>query len=85
MIKIEIDKRNGSVDAKSKITSYYHNPHGAAWVWANGVRFWKLNNTTHSTAGPAWVGAGGDKEYWVDGVELTEEEFNEKYGEVASE
>jgi hypothetical protein len=39
---------------------------------------WYLNGKLHRTDGPAIEHSDGDKEWYLNGIELTEEEFNER-------
>ena len=41
----------------------------------NGT-FWKLNGNLHREDGPAIEYANGTKEWWLNGKQYTEEEFN---------
>lgn len=41
----------------------------------NGYRTWTLNGQLHREDGPAVEWADGTRQWWIDGQELTEEEF----------
>ena len=58
-----------------------HNTQGPAVVYANGSVWYYQNGKRHRTDGPAVIHAKGRVEYLVDGRELSEEEFNQKYGQ----
>ena len=40
-----------------------------------GTKFWYKENLLHRKGGPAIEYANGDKEYYLNGVEYTEQEF----------
>jgi broad-specificity NMP kinase len=42
------------------------------------TKCWYLNDKLHREDGPAFEWADGTKEWWLDGEELTEAEFNAK-------
>ena len=54
-----------------------HRTDGPAVEWHNGVKFWYHNDRLHRTGGPAVEWANGHKEWWINGVILTEAEFNQ--------
>ena len=37
------------------------------------------NGKAHRLDGPAWIYPNGDKEYWIDGKQLTEAEFDSRF------
>ena len=41
-----------------------------------GTKCWWLNNERHRTDGPAIEYADGQKRWYINGVELTESQFN---------
>ena len=43
-----------------------------------GSKFWYLNDKRHREDGPACEYTNGDKSWYLNGEELTEEEFNNK-------
>ena len=45
-------------------------------VYENGYRQWWQNEQLHRLDGPAVEYVNGDKEWWINGVQLTQEEFN---------
>jgi len=51
-------------------------------VSANGDREWYQNGMRHRLDGPAIDDADGYKEWYIDGEELTEEEFNNRNNKV---
>ena len=55
-----------------------HRDDGPAGELADGTKVWYLNGEHDRTDGPAVEWPDGTKEWWVDGVELTEEEFNNR-------
>ena len=55
-----------------------HRGDGPAVEHANGVKFWYHNDRLHRTGGPAVEWANGHKEWWINGVILTEAEFNQR-------
>ena len=57
-----------------------HNTRGPAIIWDNGTVAYWVNGKLHRTDGPAVIRANGTVEYWVDGKQLSEEEFNRRYG-----
>jgi hypothetical protein len=44
--------------------------------FANGDKWWYLNDKRHREGGPAVELANGDKEWYLNDKELTEAEFN---------
>lgn len=62
-------------------SKYWHNSSGQLHrtdgpaVIDNGSKHWFQNCIRHRTDGPAIERADGTKEWWIDGVKLTEEEF----------
>ena len=47
-------------------------------VYDNGNQFWYLNGNLHREDGPAVEYANGDKQWFLEYIEYTEEEFNAK-------
>jgi hypothetical protein len=54
-----------------------HREDGPAMAWG-GVKFWYLNGQLHRSDGPAIEGSRGRKEYWLNGENLSEDEFNKR-------
>lgn len=46
--------------------------------YLNGSMFWYLNNIRHREDGPAILYPDGYKEWWLNGLKLTENEFEEE-------
>jgi hypothetical protein len=62
-----------------------HRTDGPAIEYANEDKSWYMHGVHHRTDGPAIIwGDTGRKEWWVNGVELTEKQFNSKYGTGSS-
>ena len=53
-----------------------HRLDGPAIECANGTKHWYQNGKLHRLDGPAIECANGTKHWYIDGVELTEVEFN---------
>lgn len=45
-------------------------------VYPNGSKFWWLNEELHREDGPAIEWLDGTKEWYLNGVELSEQDFN---------
>ena len=56
-----------------------HRQYGPAIELVNGSKAWYQNDQLHRTTGPAIEWADGDKEWYLDGQQLTEAEFNERF------
>ncbi len=56
----------------------YHRIDGPAIEFANGYKAWYQNGKCHNLNGPAIEFADGHKSWYIEGVEYTEEEFNQK-------
>ena len=54
-----------------------HRIDGPAVEWANGTKEWYQDDLRHCTDGPAIIWANGKMEWWINGVRLTEAEFNQ--------
>ena len=52
-----------------------HHLDGPAIECPNGYKAWFQNGVRHRLDGPAREYTNGTVEYWIDGKELTEEEF----------
>ena len=55
-----------------------HRLDGPAAVWDSGAQAWHQNGLLHRLDGPAVVWTDGSLEWYIDGVCLTEEEFNKR-------
>lgn len=55
-----------------------HRLDGPAVIFINGYTAYFQNGEPHRIAGPAIVHADGIKEYWIDGIMLTEDDFNQR-------
>ena len=53
-----------------------HRTDGPAVERAYGLKRWYVHDKLHRLDGPAIEDANGSKYWWVDGINLTEEEFN---------
>ena len=47
-------------------------------VYADGTKYWYLNDEIHREDGPAIEYANGTKCWYIDGKELTEAKFNNR-------
>lgn len=56
-----------------------HREDGAAIEYASGTKCWCVNDKRHRIDGPAieWSD-GGRKEWWIEGTQYTETQFNKK-------
>lgn len=52
-----------------------HRINGPAFIGADGREVWHLHGREHRLDGPAVVYPDGYTEYWIAGVQLTEEQF----------
>jgi hypothetical protein len=55
-----------------------HREDGPAIEYSNGTKFWYLNDELHREDGPAAEYSDGTKGWFLNGVELSEEEYNNK-------
>jgi len=55
-----------------------HREDGPAAEYSNGTKFWYLNDELHREDGPAAEYSDGTKGWFLNGVELSEEEYNNK-------
>jgi hypothetical protein len=55
-----------------------HRIGGPAFEWQNGCREWFYNDRRHRLDGPAIEGFDRTKGWWIDGVQLSEDEFNRR-------
>jgi hypothetical protein len=51
-------------------------------VYPNRDKYWYLNGKLHREDGPAIEYLNGTKEWWLNGEQLTEEEFNREMNPV---
>ena len=61
-----------------------HRLDGPAVENVNGTKFWCQNGKFHREDGPAVEKADGSRRWWIHGVELTEDEFNNRIQNTAS-
>jgi|TARA_Y100000296_G_C4945792_1_gene143745 hypothetical protein len=47
-------------------------------VWTTGAILWRLDDKLHREDGPAVEYAHGEKEWWLHGKKLTEEEWKQE-------
>ena len=70
--------------AKDGTRGYYnnagelHRDKGPAVEWPDGSKGWVQNGQYHRTDGPAIERASGRKNWYINGVEMTEDEFNQR-------
>jgi hypothetical protein len=55
-----------------------HREDGPAIEYANGDKFWIINDELHREDGPAVENVDGYKAWYIDGIELTAEQFNSR-------
>jgi hypothetical protein len=55
-----------------------HRVDGPAVEWANGDRSWYQNDQRHRVDGPAIEYVNGYRQWWIEGKQLTQEEFNKQ-------
>ena len=58
-----------------KGTYIKHNQYGPAVIWADGSKFYYIQNKAHRLDGAAVIYLDGLEEYWINGKYLTKEEF----------
>jgi hypothetical protein len=58
-----------------------HREDGPAVEHSNGNKCWYIDDRLHRADGPAIEWVNGYKEWWLEGIEYTEEEFNNKIKE----
>jgi hypothetical protein len=61
-----------------------HREDGPAVEWADGSKGWYLDDRKHRVDGPACERADGSKAWWLNGVHLTEAEFNKRKNKPCS-
>ena len=59
-----------------------HRLDGPACEYANGSKSWCQNDKLHRLDGPALEYPDGEKAWYIEGKELTEEEFNNRNNKV---
>ena len=59
----------------------YHRDDGPA-VEYDGVKYWYIHGKRHREDGPAIEWPHGSKEYWLEDIQYTEEEYWEKIKEL---
>jgi len=59
-----------------------HREDGPAVELASGDKFWRQNDQLHRLDGPAIEYANGNKAWYIEGEELSEEEFNNRNNKV---
>jgi hypothetical protein len=76
-----LEYRNG--DKEWYLNGLRHRDNGPAVALVCGIKQWWINDKLHREDGPAYEGNGektmfgdGADEWWIDGVQLTQEEFN---------
>ena len=55
-----------------------HREDGPAIEWANGDKYYLINDKRHREDGPAVECSNGDKSYYINDKHLTEKEFNSR-------
>ena len=76
MSKLYIRKNNiGTFYYKDPEMTILHRENGPAIEYADGNKLWYQNGKLHRLDGPAVEFADGSKEYWIGGMELSEQEF----------
>jgi len=63
-----------------KNTNIKHNPYAPAYIDLAGYKVYYIEGKIHRLDGPAVMWANGEEEYWINGEELSKEEF-EKHPE----
>ena len=53
-----------------------HRDDGPAVIWQDGGKQWIVDGKRHRLDGPAVIWAWDEFEWWINDVEMTEEEFN---------
>ena len=71
-------KVNDNGDTEWYVNDQLHREDGPAFEFADGSKEWWINEKRHREDGPAIEYANGYKAWWINGVELTEEEFNNR-------
>ena len=71
---IRQEHENGTVIYRNHLGEI-HRVHGPAEVWPDGTQYWVQNGLPHRTDGPAAIFADGTCYWYLQGRELSEEEF----------
>ena len=84
---IKIDKDGDKFYYSDKEMEILHREDGPAVEYASGSKFsrkssWYLNGMRHREDGPACEWADGYKEWYLKGIEYSEEDFNKKMNPV---
>ena len=82
-VYIEIDEWGDKFYFSDKAMTIRHREDGPAIEGADGSKCWYINGRRHREDGPAceWGGGewgGGSKSWFLNGVELSEKEFNNR-------
>lgn len=67
----------GDTESRSKV----HNIGSPAIEFADGATWWIQNGQFHREDGPAVIEADGNIEYWLNGIEISEETFKNRDSE----
>ena len=59
-----------------------HREDGPAIEYADGNRYWFQNGQLHREDGPAVEWANGSNQYWIHGIQFSEEQFNNRNKEA---
>ena len=80
---IYVDKYGNKVYYADRKMTTLHREDGPAIEWAEGThKTWYLNGKRHREDGPAVEYSDGDKEWFINGEPLTEEQFNARMNPV---
>jgi hypothetical protein len=58
-----------------------HREDGPAVTLPDGTEFWLKEGSLHRTDGPAVIQSNSKKQWWIEGINYTEEDFNNKIKE----
>ena len=75
--RIVIDE-NGNKFWMLPITCTFHRENGPAVEYANGDKYWFINDVRHREDGPAIENFNGVKWWYLNGKEYTEQEYKHK-------
>ena len=59
-----------------KVNGFYHRENGPAIECTNGYKAWWKDGLRHRLNGPSQINQNGEKAWHIEGVQLTEEAFN---------
>ena len=79
---IHINSNGTKYYYSDKAMKVSHREDGPAIEYADGSKFWYLNDEVHREDGPAAEYAGGMKLWYLNGKQLSEAEFNAKMNPV---